>query len=297
MKKKTKVGLTKTFMSYKSWVCTLNNWTQPEYDHLVEMQKEHMTTLMIGKETAPDTGTPHLQIYLTLKKNRTLRWMKEQLTPRGHWQKANGDHDQNLTYISKEDPKPLIISTKKQGARTDLTSLYEKLQQGTTMEELMDTHPSFQHIRIAEKFFEYKGPKRPPGKRKCYWLYGPTGCGKTYDATHEFGDNYCIIDTNEGQKTWFDNYKNEKILILDELRPKSMSFKTLLTIMDEHTRWVEKKGSGCWGNWDIVVVTSPLPPHSWSDGTGWEQLERRLSVIRKYNPRDVPIPKPVYEEK
>jgi len=285
-------------MSAKSWVCTLNNWTQPEYDHLVEMSKVHMTTLMMGKETAPTTGTPHLQIYLTLKQNRTLQWMKDTLTGRGSWQRAKGDHAQNLTYISKQDTEPLVITSKKQGTRTDLTSLYAQLREGASMSTIMETNPSFQHIRIAEKFFEHCGPKRPHGPRKCYWLWGPTFCGKTYDATHEFGEDWCIVDTNEGQKTWFDCYKGEKVLVLDELRPKSMSFKTLLTLMDEHTRWVEKKGSGCWGNWDTLIVTSPLHPSAWNDGTGWTQLERRLFEIREYSPREgVEVPKPLITRK
>jgi len=285
-------------MSAKSWVCTLNNWTQPEYDHLVEMYAEHMTALIIGKEHAPTTGTPHLQLYVTLKQNRTLKWLKSELNSRGCWTKAKGTFDQNLAYSGKEDKDPLVMSTKKQGARTDLTSLYDKLKEGASMLDIMATNPSFQHIRVAEKFFEYCGPKRPTGPRKCFWFWGPTYCGKTHDATHEFGDSWCIIDTNEGQKTWFDSYNNEKVLILDELRPKSMSFKTLLTLMDEYTRWVEKKGSGCWGNWETVVVTSPLPPHSWSDGTGWGQLERRLFEIREYGPREgAPIPAPLITKK
>jgi len=280
----------------RSWCFTINNWTQPEYDHLVEM-KTQMKKLMVGKEVAPTTGTPHLQGYLVLSQPRTRKWCSTNLCSRASWEVAKGSAEQNRTYVTKQDSDALIFEESSQGKRSDLEALYQDLKTGLTIRGALEKGVSFAHLRLVEKWHEHMGPKRPDGPRQCYWFWGPTYCGKTYDAKHEFGDSYCIIDTNEGQKTWFDAYNNEKVLILDELRPKSMSFKNLLILMDESTRWVEKKGSGCWSNWDIVVVTSPLPPHAWSDGTGWEQLERRLTVIREYSPRDVPIPKPRMEKK
>jgi len=296
---KNRICPKQTFMSSKSWVCTLNNWTQPEYDHLVEMYKDHMTSLLIGKETAPTTGTPHLQIYLTLKQNRTLRWMKDTLTERGCWQKAKGDYAQNLTYISKEDTEPLVMTSTKQGARTDLVGLWTLLREGGSMEKVMDTNPCLQHILIAEKFFKHAGRKRADGPRECYWFWGPTGVGKTRDAIAMDPESYCVIDCEKGVRNWFCPYKNQRVLILDELRPDSVSFKTLLTWMDRYTRWVETKGGGCWGNWDVVVVTSPLPPHAFTDGTGFEQLERRLKEVVEYerHENEMPISKPVYKKK
>lgn len=281
----------------RRWTLTLNNWTQEEYAHIVDKTSGITSQLVIGKETG-ESGTPHLQAAMTMTQTRTLGWLKSHVCERGHWEIAKGSWEQNLTYCTKEDKEALVVDKAPgAGKRTDLTTLYKKLKEGATMAQVMEGNPSFQHIRIAEKYLEHCGLKRPDGSRKCYWFWGPTGCGKTYDAK-ALDESHCIIDTEKGQKTWFCPYKNEKVLILDEVRPDTIPFSKLLTIMDETTRWVEKKGGGCWGNWDTVVVTSPLPPHAFSDGTGFAQLERRLTEIREYGPRPgVELPKPIVSQK
>lgn len=46
-------------------VFTLNNWTQEEYDWLTTtlptLPQPKVTWMIVGKEVAPETGTPHLQ--------------------------------------------------------------------------------------------------------------------------------------------------------------------------------------------------------------------------------------------
>lgn len=54
-------------------VFTLLNWTQAELDHLKSLDVKWM---IIGKETCPKTGTPHLQGALILHKQMTFSALK-----------------------------------------------------------------------------------------------------------------------------------------------------------------------------------------------------------------------------
>ena len=47
------------------------------------------------------------------------------------------------------------------------------------------------------------------------WLAGPTGCGKTYFATH------CVEGVRvftASMLPWFDGYEQEDVVVLDDLR-------------------------------------------------------------------------------
>lgn len=50
----------------RKWRCTLNNWTEEEYNYLIQHfnADDKLKYWIIGKEFAPKTGTPHLQIYM-----------------------------------------------------------------------------------------------------------------------------------------------------------------------------------------------------------------------------------------
>jgi len=53
---------------YRHIVFTLNNYSQNEY--LALLNNEYIRYVVIGKEICPSTGTPHLQGYGELQKQR-----------------------------------------------------------------------------------------------------------------------------------------------------------------------------------------------------------------------------------
>lgn len=56
----------------RRWVFTLNNWTQAEFDLLIQPDNfpSKFSYLLFGREIAPKTGTPHLQGYFEVPKKR-----------------------------------------------------------------------------------------------------------------------------------------------------------------------------------------------------------------------------------
>ncbi len=87
-----------------------------------------------GKETAPETLTPHLQMYIQLKKKQRLAPLKAALTLAGipgvHLEKAKGTLVQNQTYCKKDgDWKDGGEATGK-GRRSDVLALRDAVLSG-----------------------------------------------------------------------------------------------------------------------------------------------------------------------
>lgn len=84
----------------KRWLFTLNN---PDQDDPADMiQYKYVDYMIMGKETCPTTGTPHIQGYAIFKDPQRISSLKK-ILPRAHWEKANGTPQQNINYCSKGD--------------------------------------------------------------------------------------------------------------------------------------------------------------------------------------------------
>lgn len=79
----------------KSWVFTLNNYTEKDETFLSDLEK---TYLIYGREVGAN-GTPHLQGFITFKCTHRLSAVRK-LLPRAHWEIAKSKDAMN--YCMKE---------------------------------------------------------------------------------------------------------------------------------------------------------------------------------------------------
>lgn len=106
------------------WCLRLCNWTEEERSSICSTIQETCRMGIVGKETCPSTGTPHLQGYIEFKdKARPIGVFG---LPRVKWIKASKDSTKqhNIIYCSKEDknafthncviPKPVKIISEDQ---------------------------------------------------------------------------------------------------------------------------------------------------------------------------------------
>ncbi len=118
----------------RRWCFTLNNWSPQELDLLTA--QSCWSCCYIGAESG-ESNTPHLQGYLETPKRITLQSLKSQLNlPRIHLEVARGTAAQNLTYCSKES---LIFekgTPMRQGKRSDLDEVVDKINSGATLRTL-----------------------------------------------------------------------------------------------------------------------------------------------------------------
>lgn len=91
-------------MSARSWIFTLNNYTEAECEQVDEL-KDLCTRLYVAKEVAT-SGTPHLQGYATFVRTYRLAGLRSlnRATARMHWEVARGTWKENRKYILEEKP-------------------------------------------------------------------------------------------------------------------------------------------------------------------------------------------------
>jgi len=137
---------------YRNWCATWNNYPEDWESKLplvmTPRKKETLISYWIsGKEIAPETGTPHLQMYIQLTKRQRLKALQKATVKAGvqvHLVPAKGSLTQNQTYCKKEgdfkeggvpretDPK----LAGRASARVDLEALRDGILGGKTDLEL-----------------------------------------------------------------------------------------------------------------------------------------------------------------
>lgn len=85
----------------KRWVFTLNNYTQEEEDHLVNLDNESFSYLVFGRERG-ESGTPHLQGFIVFNTRKRITQLKQLLGDRYHFESARGTSKQAADYCKKD---------------------------------------------------------------------------------------------------------------------------------------------------------------------------------------------------
>lgn len=86
----------------KRWCFTLNNPQTEEVDSLQSLVDRGLAGYVILGNEKGESGTPHLQGYLELKKKHSLKQVKQMIGPRCHLEIARGNFEENYRYCSKE---------------------------------------------------------------------------------------------------------------------------------------------------------------------------------------------------
>lgn len=118
---------------------------------------------------------------------------------------------------------------------------------------------------------------------------GQTGSGKTYRAFKEaeaFGDYY----VKNALGKWWDGYKGEENVIIDEFGDKCLDIKHLLLWLQEYPTSVEVKGSRRVLKAKRFWITSNLGIDEWfpeAHNDHLQALKRRITNIEQMNSRYV----------
>lgn len=288
MKHTLKYGNTRV----RSWILVVNNWTDDDWNRVLdleEMTRPKIEYAIIGQEVG-EKGTPHLQGYIRFANantwiNTLVKWW-----PRGHFEPAKGNDQQNQKYCSKDGTffeKGTPSGGK--GTRTDLKRVHKKVidkeikneREFFESEDITITQQSLQLCRSALRIF---GAKRrltkPP---EVNYFFGESGSGKTtsvYNIVDGLDTPYFVANSNG---KWWDGYDGQSIVIIDDWRPTWLPYQDLLRLLDRFEFQGEIKG----GHVHVVAcafyITSPLDPVTcWVGREDPKQLCRRITLLRRY---------------
>ena len=175
--------------------------------------------MVVGRERAPLTGTPHLQGYLHFEHGISFSGLKR-LLPGVHFEKARGDGKSNQTYCTKEgDFFEVGALPEEKGAKTQelWRSLLKAAEEGR-WDYIKDNQPRI-WITMKERLLSMRVPTSVvlDGDTMNEWWVGPTGSGKSRLAWQKYGDLCYQKQLNK----WWDGYDNQSVVIIEEWSPKN----------------------------------------------------------------------------
>jgi len=264
---------------YRNLVFTWNNYPE-DWREALPAALTPFSYLVAGRETAPTTGTQHLQGYVEFKNPRGGRALKSKL-PTVWFDPRRGTALQASEYCKKDDEEPLESGTiSNQGKRSDIESVRDALQEdGATMRDIVSTATSMQAVKFAQTYLGYHEATRN-WRPKVYWLCGAAGTGKSALA-HAMAkrldiDLHVQVDTGK----WWDGYDAHKGVLLDDVRDTFCTFNRMLNLLDRYACRIEIKGGSRQLLATHIWVTSPVPPYEiWSNDEEMMQLTRRIDHI------------------
>lgn len=134
----------------RGWCFTLNNYTEAECDSIKKLlTKESVLYAVVGKEVA-DSGTPHLQGYVHLRRRSRFSAVKKLVGERAHIESARGSDQQNKRYCLKEGNALLEVGIPCRGNTNEhggdrqshkLTKIIQQRQRGISWMEILREDP------------------------------------------------------------------------------------------------------------------------------------------------------------
>lgn len=276
----------------RRWVFTWNNPSEADGVPSALVADERVTYVVCQRESAPSTGTVHLQGYAEFRVPVRLSAVRSLIEC--HWEIARGTPSECRDYCSKSDSRDVDGGPWEhgqmsggQGRRSDLRSAMEAAAAGASQLALIEDHPSVM-ARYSTFVNSYKRMKVAPTLRrnlKVLVYMGKTGSGKSRAAYEQYPMAFRKMSCNK----WFDGYMGQKEVIWDDFDTTAVDFRWFLTLIDIYPVTVEVKGSSVQFEPEVIVFTTNIHPRDWFkelDEATRAPLYRRITEIRNF---DVPL--------
>lgn len=261
------------------------------FDHLdwkIEDFKQispHIQYLVAQKEKAPSTNNPHWQGHIEMQ--RPITTSAARGLANWHIERAR-NITASIAYAQKEDTRlepPISFGLPStQGERHDLLQFRDAIKQGQGMIQIMADDNLAKSMIKYHRFFEsYRNELQREQLRALQivptvtWIWGEPGVGKTRHVhQHAVGHIYTA-----DMLPWFDGYRNQPNILLDDFRSDSYPFEKLLRLLDRYPLLLPVKGSSIMRNSTHIWITTTNPPentYTWSS-ENMQQLTRRITNI------------------
>lgn len=279
----------------RAWCFTFNNWETHQPDAWDKF-KQLGDYGCVAPEVAPTTGTPHLQGYLYFQ-NKKTKGKLIKLFPKCSFRPANGNAKENRQYIfgpyddgngKHKDFNPEAIewgSMPMQGARADLDSLRDQIQNGTKVDDIAIENPFMYHQygRTLNKIEDLMMRKKfRTEMTKGIWYFGKTGVGKSHTAFQNFNpETHYVLNTKDNG--WWEGYTQQDTVIINDFRGE-LSYNELLQLVDKWPMTVKRRNREPMPFLSkTVIITSSLHPeivyHRRNAEDSMEQFYRRFEVV------------------
>lgn len=263
---------------------TWNNW-QKDFETREEAfnyfkSLPHIRAFLIGFEVG-EKGTQHIQGVFQFNQPKLFNTLRKYFK-NNHIEKIH-DLNASINYCKKSNDYMEFGEITKQGQRTDIEAFTQAIVAGYSDIELLTEFPSqtqrylhnIDKIRqmILTEFYQ----KNLRHNLKVIFISGDAGVGKTryIYVRHNITDIYRVSD----YKNPFDNYKGQKILVLDEYN-NQLNIQLLLNILDIYPLLLPARYNDKWACYEQVYVISN---YDFNDLFGYYDESIYRAIRRRFN--------------
>lgn len=243
---------------------TWNNWEKDFQDReAVEnyfSQLPHFKGAIIGFEIGKETQTPHLQAVIQFTQQKTFNTLREYFK-NNHLEQVRS-MKAAIEYCQKEGDYITIGSITTEGQRTDIEDFTNAILEGQSDMELLMNYPSQYHRYranidiIRQNVISEYYSKNLRKDLQVILMLGGAGVGKTRFIFDNF-DIESIYRVSD-YKNPFDNYKGQKVFVLDEYAGQ-FSIQQLLNILDIYPLQLPARYTNKWAAFETVFIISNMP--------------------------------------
>lgn len=236
----------------RKWQITLNNPLDKGFTHArikEELQKlKSCVYYCLSDEIGAREKTHHTHIYIACSSAVRFSTIKNRF-PYAHIEMARGTSEQNRDYVFKigkyeKDKGTTKLSDtqeeygemplERQGARNDITDLYDMIKEGMSDYEIFEENPNYilqidtlEKVRQTFRQNQYKSKIRDV---TVTYVWGNTGAGKTHGVMNKYGfeNVYRVTNYLHGG---FDAYKGQDVIVFEEFN-SNFKIQDMLNYLD-----------------------------------------------------------------
>jgi len=269
----------------KHWCFTWNNYTNDDKSRLANAARRDLALgrieyLVYGEEVS-ESGTCHLQGFISFSKRTSLLATKKFLSNTCHCEQARGSPVQAAEYCKKDGSYTEFGNCPKgRGRRSDMEQLSVRIRAGATKEEIQEEFSSL-YIRYRNNILSTIRDMQPERTEPTHVvvLWGRTGAGKTRQVWDYHKRDTIYVHTGE---QWFDGYEGQSVVLFDDYNGSEFKLSYLLKLLDRYPMRVPVKGGYVQWNPKQVYFTSNKDPRTWYANAHEEHqaaLFRRINII------------------
>lgn len=216
----------------RMWMGVINNFTD---DDIQSLQNLSVVELVVGRELAPTTGTPHLHVYIRFEKPQYMSALKK-IHETAHWEPAR-NRAKSIEYCKKGGDVVIekLLSVEKKELASAISLMQSEGLAGVARDLPYQYVLHSRGLRDLQYSLLDDVAKPPP---KVSWYYGSTGVGKSWKAIGEVvnQDNIYIQSGPNAPRAsmWWDGYTGQSRVVLDDFRPWWCPFSFLLRLLDRY---------------------------------------------------------------
>jgi hypothetical protein len=255
MKKSFRINSKKVFLTYPQCTATKEML-------LADLKlKGDIDAYVVAREMHKD-GSFHLHAYVAYVKKLNLHSPKcfDFAGFHGNYQSVRDKHA-TIRYVSKHNDyiSNFDVNAKEESMLKKKRDVSKELLSGRMLHEVTDDHPEllYDYAKLKVNIAMYKLDKHAITSifpRKCYWIVGKPGIGKSYYVRNLYPDAYI-----KSQNKWWDGYEQQTVVLLDDLDSDVMGH-YLKIWADGYSFCAETKGGTIKPVYTELWVTSNYTP-------------------------------------